>query len=81
LRFLFSIKVIRILNKTKTLEVTKSLAENIIASRSYNIIGYPRNRLTRREVLVLKFLSNLNKYGRFSNSRKYKRVLIITNIN
>jgi hypothetical protein len=79
--FFFSIRVIRILNKTKTLEVTKFLAENSIANKSYNIVGYPRNYLRKREILVLKFLSNLNRYRRFSNSYKYKRVLIIANIN
>jgi hypothetical protein len=79
--FFFSIRIIRILDKTKTLEITKSLAESIIASKSYNIIGYPRNRLRKKKVLVLKFLSNLDRYKRFSNNCKYKRVLIITNIN
>jgi hypothetical protein len=68
LRFLFSIRVIRILDKTKILEITKSFAENTIASRSYNIVGYPRNRLRRKEVSVLKFLNNLDRYGKFSNS-------------
>jgi hypothetical protein len=79
--FFFSIRIIRILNKTKTLEITKSLAESIIASRNYNIVGYPRNRLRKREVLVLKFLSNLDRYRKFSNNYKYKRVLIIAKIN
>jgi hypothetical protein len=79
--FFFNIRVIRILDKTKTLEITKSLIENIIVNRSYNIIGYPRNRLKKREVLVLKFLGNLDKYKRFSSNYKYKKVLIIANIN
>jgi hypothetical protein len=79
--FFFSIRVVRILDQAKTLEITKFLAENTIASRSYNIVGYPRNRLKKKEILVLKFLSNLDRYRRFSNSRKYKRVLIIANIN
>jgi hypothetical protein len=64
LRFIFSIKIIRILDKTKTLEITKFLVENIIASRSYNIVGYPRNRLRKKEILVLKFLGNLSRYRR-----------------
>jgi hypothetical protein len=81
LRFFFSIRVIRILDQAKTLEMTKFLAESIITSRSYNIIGYPRNRLRKKEILVLKFLSNLDRYKKFSNNRKYKRVLIIANIN
>jgi hypothetical protein len=79
--FFFSIRVIRILDQAKTLEITKFLAESIIASRSYNIIGYPRNHLRKKEVLVLKFFSNLDRYKRFSNNRKYKKVLIIANIN
>jgi hypothetical protein len=77
----FSIRVIRILNKAKTLEITKFLVENIIANKNYNIIRYPRNRLKKKEILVFKFFSNLNRYRRFSNNRKYKKVLIITNIN
>jgi hypothetical protein len=81
LRFFFSVRIIRILDKTKTLEITKSLAESTIASRSYNIVGYPRNRLRKKEVLVFKFLNNLDRYKRFSNSRKYKKALIIANIN
>jgi hypothetical protein len=81
LRFLFSVRVVRILDKAKTLEITKFLAEDIITNRSYNIIGHPKNYLRKREVLVLKFLSNLDRYRRFNNSRKYKRVLIIANIN
>jgi hypothetical protein len=80
LRFLFSVRVIRILDQAKTLEVTKFFVENTIANRSYNIVGYPRNYLRKREILVLKFLSNLNKYRRFSNNYKYKKVLIIANI-
>jgi hypothetical protein len=77
----FSIRVIRILDKTKTLEVTKFLAENIIANISYNIVGHPRNRLKKKKILVLKFLDNLDRYRKFNNNRKYKRVLIIANIN
>jgi hypothetical protein len=79
--FFFSIRVIRILDKTKTLEITKFLAEGTITSKNYNIVGYPRNRLRKKEVLVLKFLSNLDRYRKFSNNYKYKRVLIIANIN
>jgi hypothetical protein len=79
--FLFSIRVVGILNKAKTLEITKPLAENIIINKNYNIVGYPRNYLRKKEILVLKFLSNLNRYKKFSNNRKYKRVLIIININ
>jgi hypothetical protein len=77
----FSIRIIRILDKTKTLEVTKSLIENTIINRSYNIVRYPRNRLKKRKVLVFKFLSNLDRYKRFNNNYKYKKVLIIANIN
>jgi hypothetical protein len=76
----FSIRVIRILDKAKTLEITKFLIKGIIVNKNYNIMGYPRNRLRKKEILVLKFISNLNRYRRFSNNRKYKRVLIIANI-
>jgi hypothetical protein len=76
----FSVRVVRILDKAKTLEITKSFIEGIIANKSYNIVGYPRNYLEKK-VLVLKFLSNLDRYKRFSNNCKYKKTLIIANIN
>jgi hypothetical protein len=79
--FFFSIRIIRILDKAKTLEITKFLAKNTIENRSYNIIKYPRNRLKKKEILVFKFLGNLDEYKKFSNNHKYKKVLIIANIN
>jgi hypothetical protein len=58
----FSIRVVGILDKAKTLEITKSLAESTIVNKSYDIVGYPRNYLKKRKILVLKFFSNLDRY-------------------